>query len=107
MSFKHLLLGAACLALAACNTANKHIGEEDPYLGEAVRYNAAIQTINPDPVYAANGAQPGDNGEKGANNVKRYRTDQVNARHRAEARQSSSGLGTSGGGSNSSSSGPR
>ena len=77
MSFKHLLLGASCLALAACNTANTHIGDEDPYLGEAVRYNAAIQTINPDPVYAATAAQPGDNGEKGAAAVKRYRTGRV------------------------------
>lgn len=77
MSFKHLLIGATCLALAACNTANSHIGDEDPYLGEAVRYNAAIQTINPDPVYAENGAQPGENGEKGAQAVKRYRTDRV------------------------------
>lgn len=77
MSFKHLVLGASCLALAACNTANSHIGDEDPYVGEAVRYNAAIQTINPDPVYAANGAQPGSNGEKGAKAVKRYRTDAV------------------------------
>lgn len=91
MSFKHLLIGAGCLGLAACNTANSHIGDEDPYLGEAVRYNAAIQTINPDPVYAENGAQPGDNGEKGAEAVKRYRTDQVNDRHRSESRTRNSG----------------
>ena len=77
MSFKYLLLGAGCLALAGCNTANSHIGDEDPYLGEAVRYNAAIQTINPDPVYPATAAQPGENGEKGATAVKRYRTGRV------------------------------
>lgn len=97
MSFKHLLLGASCLALASCNTANSHIGDTDPYFGEAVRYNAAIQTINPDPVYAENGAQPGDNGEKGAKAVERYRTDKVNSRHRSESRITSSGSGSNAG----------
>jgi hypothetical protein len=105
MSFKHLLIAASCLALAGCNTANSHIGDEDPYIGEAVRYNAAIQTINPDPVYAANGSQPGDNGDKGAQNVKRYRTDQVNARHQAGAQTGSSASGS--GGSAGGSTGPR
>ena len=65
------------LALSGCNTANQNIGSEDPGLGEAVRYNAAIQTINPDPVYSPGGAMPGDNGDKGAKAVKRYRTDSV------------------------------
>jgi hypothetical protein len=102
MSFKHLLLGAGCLLLGACNTANSHIGDEDPYLGEAVRYDAAIQTINPDPVYAATGAQPGDNGDRGAKAVKRYRNDQVKQPVRASGGSGSSagggaGSGTSGG----------
>ena len=35
-----------------------------PVLGEAVKYNAAIQTINPTPVYPASAAQPGDNGAR-------------------------------------------
>lgn len=103
MSFKLLLIGAGCLALAACNTANSHIGDEDPYVGEAVRYNAAIQTINPDPVYSADSSKPGDNGDKMATAVKRYRTDQVNSRHQSNA-QSGSSSGTSGG---SSGAGPR
>jgi hypothetical protein len=77
MSFKHLRLGASCLALAGCNTWNSHIGDEDPYFGEAARYDAAIQTVNPDPVYSADSSKPGDNGEKGAKAVKRYRTDSV------------------------------
>jgi predicted small secreted protein len=89
MSSKRLLIAASCLALAGCNTVDKNIGQEDPYLGEAVRYNAAVQTINPDPVYAADAAQPGDNGKKGADAVKRYRNDQVNQRHRTESRQNS------------------
>ena len=45
----------------------------DPGLGEALRYDVAVQTINPDPVYPADGAEPGDSGEKGAEAVKRYR----------------------------------
>lgn len=71
-----LTIGAA-LALAACNTATSHIGDEDPFLGEAVKYNAAIQTINPTPVYPPTAAQPGDNGAKMQAALKRYRTDQV------------------------------
>lgn len=78
MSFKPLLIGAAaCAALAGCNTANKHIGEEDPFLGEAVKYNAAAQIINPEPVYAEGAAEPGSNGHKGAEAVKRYRRNEV------------------------------
>ena len=46
----------------------------DPGLGEAVRYDMAIQTVNPDPVYPEGGAQPGDNGEKGVKAVKAYRS---------------------------------
>ena len=44
---------AASLALSGCYTMSspyRNIGDEDPYMGEAVRYNAAVQTINPDPV---------------------------------------------------------
>ena len=78
-SKRALLIAAACLALAACNTTYSHIGDEDPAFGEAVKYNSAIQTINPTPVYAANGAQPGDSGVKGQAAVKRYRTDSVKA----------------------------
>jgi len=78
MSFNRaVILAFGCGALAACNTAKTHIGDEDPFLGEAVKYNAAVHTINPAPVYAEQGAQPGDNGDKGAQAVKRYRTDKV------------------------------
>jgi type IV pilus biogenesis protein CpaD/CtpE len=83
-----LLAGAATFALAGCNTVHKHIGEVDPYFGEAVKYNAAAQIINPDPVYPPNGAQPGSNGDKGARAVKRYRTDAVKA---VETTQTSTG----------------
>ena len=72
-----LLLASAMVTLTGCNTAHSHIGDEDPFMGEAVKYNAAIQTINPTPVAPPTAAQPGDNGVKGATAVKRYRADQV------------------------------
>jgi hypothetical protein len=97
-----LMSAAACFVLTACNTTHKRIGQEDPFFGEAAKYNAAVQTINPDPVYPEDAAQPGDSGAKGAAAVKRYRTDQVNARHRQESKQT--GLSTTG---DSSSGGPR
>lgn len=92
MSSRFTVIVAGVLLLGACtSTANKNIGSEDPAFGEAVKFNAAMQTINPDPVYPEDGAQPGDNGEKGAKAVKRYRNDEVNARHRTEANASRSG----------------
>ena len=67
---------------------------EDPALGEAVEYDAAIQTINPDPVYPAGAAQPGDNGERARRRVKRYRTDAVK---QVEAMQTAPAAAASGG----------
>jgi hypothetical protein len=94
---KHVaLLAGALIGLSACNTMNKHIGEEDPLFGETVKYNTALQTINPDPVYPRSGAQPGSNGDKGAQAVLRYRHDAVKA---VEATQTTSG--SSGGASTS------
>ena len=49
----------------------------DHSLGEALKYDMALQTIDPDPVYPEGGAQPGDHGEKAAAAVQRYRKDQV------------------------------
>ena len=68
MRFKtgQMVLAVLLTGLAGCSAV-------DPGLGEAQRYNMAIQTVNPDPVYPEDGAQPGDNGEKGANAVKAYR----------------------------------
>ena len=48
------------LLLAGC--VNEQIGKRDPSLGEAVKYNAAMQTISPDPIYPEGSAQPGDIG---------------------------------------------
>ena len=92
MSSKVLMIAAGALAVAGCSTMNKNIGQEDPALGESVKYNAAAQIINPDPVYPAGAAQPGDSGVKGAAAVKRYRTDAVK---QVEVMQTTSG--TSGG----------
>ncbi len=104
MSSKHALLAAGlCIGLASCNTARSHIGDVDPLLGEAVKYNAAIQTIDPDPVYAEDAAQPGSRAVKATEALKRYRTDKVNDRHHREVQQARSGAmsttSSSGGGS--------
>ena len=95
MSSKILLIAGAVLALAGCNTVNKNIGTEDPGMGEAFKYDTAIQTINPDPVYGADSAQPGDSGAKGAGAAKRYRTDAVKQVEAVSSTQSSSGGGGS------------
>lgn len=111
MSSKLLLLASAsALALSACATGYKDIGQEDLALGESVRYNAAVQTINPDPIYPEGSAMPGDNGDHGAQAVARYRTDKVSARHKAEVSASQSGLSTTqgtGGGSGGGGGGPK
>jgi hypothetical protein len=95
MSSKALLFAAVALALAGCNTVNKNIGMEDPGLGEAAKYNAAVQTINPEPVYTADSAEPGASGVKGAAAVKRYRTDAVKQVEVMTTTTSSSGGGGS------------
>ena len=93
-------VAVASAALAGCNTMYTHYGDEDPSLGEAVKYDAAVQTINPTPVYSADSAQPGSNGEVGAAAVKRYRTDKVK-------QIESLGTGSSGGGSSGGGGGPQ
>ena len=78
MSCSHVTLAAAMiLMLSGCTSPGRETGAGDPFLGESVRYNAAVQTINPDPVYTDGMAQPGDSGEHGADAVERYRTDNV------------------------------
>jgi hypothetical protein len=77
----------------------KHLGEEDPGLGEVAKYNAAAEIINPDPVYPQGGAQPGDSGVKAAAAAKRYRTDTVKAVETMSSTQNTSGGTGSGSGS--------
>ena len=100
MSSKLTLIAAALLLTSGC-TYVRHIGDEDPGLGETTKYDAAAQIITPDPIYTAGGAQPGDNGAKGQAAMKRYRTDAVKAVE--EMSTSSSASGGSGSGSGSSS----
>ena len=80
MSSKSLAFGltAATLLLAGCATQNGDLAKSAaPSFGEAHRYNMAVQTIDPDPVYDDSGAQPGDNGERAADAVERYRTGEI------------------------------
>ena len=76
-SRRRLVTMAALLALGGCNTAHSAIGSGDTRFGEAAKYNAAVQTIAPDPVYAAGGALPGNSGAKAVAATRRYRTDAV------------------------------
>ena len=97
MSSKLALAAVTLLLTCGCRTGyTKHIGDEDPGFGETAKYDAAMQIINPDPVYAQGGAQPGDSGVKAAAAVKRYRTDAVK---QVEMMQTTSGTGSSGSGS--------
>ena len=61
-----LLAGSALVTTAAC-------APVDSGFGEALRYDTAIQTIDPDPVYPEDGAKPGDHGEKAQKATERYR----------------------------------
>jgi hypothetical protein len=68
--------GAIALGLTACGM-NQQIGTEAQSFGEAVKYDTAIQTINPTPEQVAGAAQPGASGAMGAAAIKRYRTGTV------------------------------
>ncbi len=83
---------AGAAAIAAC-------APVDPGFGEAVRYDMAIQTVDPDPVYPEDAAKPGDSGEHGAKATERYRKGNTKPIRRESA-------GGSGGSSSSSSGGP-
>jgi hypothetical protein len=67
MRFKSMLILAGTgLALAGC-------APVDPGFGEAVRYDLAVQTVDPDPQYPADALQPGYHGEKAQKATDRYR----------------------------------
>jgi len=102
MSFRLFAAVAGAILLSACDTVAPQAGSLDQSWGEASKYNAAVQIINPEPVYTADMAQPGDNGEKAANATLRYRTDQVKEPQPISSTRKSGG-GMSGG----SSSGPQ
>lgn len=77
MSSRLLIAPLALGLLAGCNTLDPVSRSVDPGFGEAVKYNAAVQTIDPAPVYTEMDAQAGESGAKGAAAVRRYRTDEV------------------------------
>ena len=93
MSSKLLLTPLALGLLAGCNTVNPQTGSVDPGFGEAFKYDMAAQTIDPDPVYAADAAQPGEQGDKAAAAVKRYRTDAVKNVEQVQTTSGGSGGG--------------
>ena len=96
MSFRLIAAVTGLALLSACNTVQRPLpqaGSMDAGWGEASRWNAAVQTINPDPVYTAAGAQPGDSGAKAANASRRYRTDQVKDTKPASTTGGSTGSG--------------
>ncbi len=100
MSCKMIVLGALpLLALAGCESLGQANSPPpgaslDPGFGESVKYNAAIQTVDPDPVYAETDAQPGSSGAKGAAAVTRYRTDAVKQVESLTTTESTSGSGS-------------
>jgi hypothetical protein len=65
-----IVAGGFLLGAAAC-------APVDPGFGEAVRYDEAMQTVDPDPVYPANSLQPGYFGEKAQKATERYRKGQT------------------------------
>src|SRR5688572_29239609 len=98
MRFKLLAVAGAGACLAACSTT-----PVDPGLGEALKYDMAIQTINPDPVYPAEGMQPGALGTTAAAAAERYRKGTVKQIERVSASRANSSSGSGSG----SGSGPR
>ena len=93
---KLLMAGAAAIAIVALGAC----APVDPGYGEALRYDMAIQTVDPDPVYPEDGAKPGDSGEHAAKATDRYRKGNTKPIRRESA-------GGSGGSSSSSGSGPQ
>ena len=78
MRFSTIAPLAALALLAAC-------APVDPGLGEALKYDMAAQTIDPDPVYPEDSAKPGDAGTTAAAAAQRYRTDKVKPIDRASS----------------------
>ena len=85
-----------CLAAIATLGTLSACAPVDPGMGEALKYDMLAQTVNPEPVYTATGAQPGANGVLGAAASERYRKDQVKAVVRESTASGSSGGGGSG-----------
>ena len=84
---KRMLAGATAIAIVALGAC----APVDPGYGEALRYDMAIQTVDPDPVYPEDGAKPGDSGEHAAKATDRYRKGQTKAIRRESASGGASG----------------
>ena len=90
MSSRLRLLALLPLTMAGgCMTPSGDIASPDPAFGEAVKYDMAIQVIDPDPVYPEEGAQPGDNGDVAVKAVERYRKGENLDQHKSEANSTS------------------
>ena len=83
------LVGTAALAaaLGACSPV-------DLSLGEAVKYDQAIQTINPDPIYPPGSALPGASGTHAVTAAKAYRLGTVKPVERISASSGASSGGS-------------
>lgn len=93
-----LWIPALAVATAGCTSLDPVSGSPDPGFGEAVKYDMAIQTIDPDPVHDEAGEQPGSSGAVAVGAVKRYRTGQVKAvESQTTTTSTSEGSGNSGG----------
>lgn len=77
MFSRHLIAIPALVLLAGCQTPLPQAGSADAGFGEAVKYDMALQTIDPDPVYPPGSAEPGTSGTTNADAAKRYRTGTV------------------------------
>jgi uncharacterized membrane protein YgcG len=90
-------LALAATALAGCQSVDPVTQSPDPRFGEAVAWNKAVQTVNPEPVYPAGSALPGADAARAAAAVDRYRKGAVKQPERISV-GSGSGGGSSGGG---------
>jgi len=85
-----IVIAVAAIGLGGCASV-------DPGFGEAHRYDMALQTIDPDPVYPEDGAKPGDSGAVAAAASKRYRTGSVKQVETMSAGSSGTGTGSGSG----------
>lgn len=85
---KLIIPAVALIGLAGC-------APVDPGMGEALRYDTALQTIDPDPTYPADALNPGYHGEKAQKATERYRKGQTKG---LQTYSTSSGVGGGGSG---------
>ena len=91
ISFKPALtLALAALACGGCT-------QVDHGLGEALKYDMAMQTIDPDPIYPPGSAEPGTSGTTAADAAKRYRTGSVKQVEVQSTTAATGGTGTGSG----------